>query len=90
MNLYFQNFRSSTCDFPALIVFCLQVEISKNVFVPWDRGGSMTLSGIAKRMEPQQLSALKKSCGGLQTLLKNHRHIFSILDGEVSLQVRYC
>ncbi|XP_071533082.1 probable tRNA (uracil-O(2)-)-methyltransferase isoform X1 [Panulirus ornatus] len=65
----------------------VEVEIGKNVFVPWDRGGSMTLNGIAKRMEPQKLSALKKSCGGLQTLLKNHRHIFSILHGEVTFQI---
>ncbi|XP_042207028.1 probable tRNA (uracil-O(2)-)-methyltransferase [Homarus americanus] len=65
----------------------IQVEVSKTAFVNWDRGGRMTLSDIAKRMESNQLSALKKECGGLQTLLRNHKHIFNILQREVSLQV---
>lgn len=65
----------------------VEVEISQNNFVTWDRGGRMTLSDIAKRMEPQQLLALKKECGGLQTLLKNHKHIFNILHGEANLQI---
>ncbi|XP_069165523.1 probable tRNA (uracil-O(2)-)-methyltransferase [Procambarus clarkii] len=65
----------------------LEVEISKNSFVTWDRGGSMTLGDIAKRMEPNQLSALKNECGGLQTLLKNHKHIFNISRGVANLQI---
>nr|XP_045619104.1 uncharacterized protein LOC123770980 isoform X3 [Procambarus clarkii] len=65
----------------------LKVEISKNSFVTWDRGGSMTLGDIAKRMEPNQLSALKNECGGLQTLLKNHKHIFNISRGVANLQI---
>lgn len=65
----------------------LQVEVEKDMWVEWDRGGSMTMADIAQGLETQQLQALKKECGGLQTLLKNHRHMFSLQNGQVSLQV---
>ncbi|KAK3861311.1 hypothetical protein Pcinc_032691 [Petrolisthes cinctipes] len=64
----------------------IQVEVESDVWVEWDRGGSMTMADIARGMETQQLQALKKECGGLQTLLKNHRHMFSLQNGQVYLQ----
>lgn len=34
------------------------------------------MSEISLLVEKQQLHELKSQCGGLQTLLKNHGHIF--------------
>merc|ERR1719495_1352604 len=53
----------------------------------WDGGGSITLGDLARRLGSAQLAALKKECGGLQTLLRNHKHIFAGANGQVSLQV---
>lgn len=65
----------------------VEVPSTENSILKWDRGGSIVLGDLAKRMSPRQLSALKNECGGLQTFLRNHKHIFSTLKGEVSLQV---
>lgn len=68
----------------------VEVNIGSNetpTTVAWDRGGSMTLGDLARRLDRLLLAAMKKECGGLQTLLKNHRYIFSLCDGLVSLQV---
>lgn len=65
----------------------VEVDIGSTTSVTWDRGGNINLSDLAQRLGHQQLSALKKECGGLQTLLRNHRHMFSIIQGEVSLHV---
>ena len=47
----------------------------------------MTLGDLARRLDHHLLAAMKRECGGLQTLLRNYRYIFSIFNGEVSLQV---
>jgi len=53
----------------------------------WDRGGSIAMGDLAKRMSAQQLLALKAQCGGLQTLIKNHKHIFALEKGCINLQI---
>lgn len=55
--------------------------------VVWDRGGSISMGDLVKRLSTQQLTALKAQCGGLQTLIKNHKHIFALEKGNVNLQV---
>ncbi|KAK7041982.1 tRNA methyltransferase 44, partial [Halocaridina rubra] len=64
----------------------VEVETGCLPYVVWDQGGRMNLGTLAKRLGQQQLSALKKECGGLQTLLRNHKNIFSIANGDVGLQ----
>ena len=55
----------------------------------WNCGGKLHLSEISKLLESQNndlLSALKSECGGLQTLLRNHNHIFIVIKGDVRLR----
>uniref|UniRef100_A0A0P4VVC2 tRNA (uracil-O(2)-)-methyltransferase n=1 Tax=Scylla olivacea TaxID=85551 RepID=A0A0P4VVC2_SCYOL len=65
----------------------VEVDVGDDVSVTWDRGGSIALGDLARRLDRHLLAAMKKECGGLQTLLKNYRYIFNISNGEVSLQV---
>lgn len=55
--------------------------------VVWDRGGGISMGDLVKRLSTQQLSALKAQCGGLQTLIKNHKHIFALEKGNINLQI---
>lgn len=42
----------------------------------WNRGGSLKLPEVAKLFDTETLKKLKNECGGIQTLLRNHRQIF--------------
>lgn len=54
----------------------------------WNRGGSISLSELCREIvPPDDLKLLKNECGGLQTLLRNHRYIFKIDRGVVTLRV---
>lgn len=47
----------------------------------WNAGKSLALSEISSQvLNPQLLKELKNECGGLQTLLRNHNHIFIVMD----------
>lgn len=46
----------------------------------------MTLSDLAKIVGEERLKKLKKECGGLQTLLRNHRYIFLVEKGTVGFR----
>ncbi|KAJ8933361.1 hypothetical protein NQ314_014076 [Rhamnusium bicolor] len=52
----------------------------------WNKGISLTLSDLSKKLAAEDLGQLKKECGGLQTLLRNHRYLFDIKNGKVSLR----
>merc|ERR1712062_123063 len=53
----------------------------------WNCGGKLHLSEISKILgQNDLLSALKIECGGLQTLLRNHNHIFIVIKGDVRLR----
>lgn len=52
----------------------------------WNIGGSVLLTDIAKDLNQNQLHTLKSECGGLQTLLKNHSSIFSVVRGTVEIR----
>ncbi|XP_011303763.1 probable tRNA (uracil-O(2)-)-methyltransferase [Fopius arisanus] len=53
----------------------------------WNAGGQLGLAEIAKIVTPESLKQLKNECGGLQTLIKNHSHIFQVVDGSVQFRI---
>lgn len=46
----------------------------------WRKGGSLLMGDVVGLFDKELLQELKNECGGLQTLLRNHCHIFQ---GEV-------
>ncbi|KAI4482997.1 hypothetical protein M0802_013521 [Mischocyttarus mexicanus] len=53
----------------------------------WNAGGQIDLKDIIKFIPLEMLKQLKNNCGGIQTLLKNNGHIFSIIQGKVQLKI---
>lgn len=53
----------------------------------WNAGISIHLSELVKLISADQLKQLKKECGGLQTLLKNHHYVFVVSNGIVKLRM---
>lgn len=58
----------------------------------WNLGGKVSLNDLAKLIPSDQLKALKKECGGLQTLLRNHSQIFRVVNGvvEIKAPMKWC
>ena len=54
---------------------------SKNT--EWNSGGKYHLSELSTVLDSNLLQELKSECGGLQTLLRNHNHIFIVDKGFV-------
>eukprot|EP00112_Aurelia_sp_Birch-Aquarium-sp1_P024189 Seg752.11 transcript_id=Seg752.11/GoldUCD/mRNA.D3Y31 product="tRNA uracil-O 2-methyltransferase" protein_id=Seg752.11/GoldUCD/D3Y31 len=52
----------------------------------WNCGGSLPLAEVTSLLTKGTLQELKSQCGGLQTLLRNHGHIFKVVKGEVILR----
>lgn len=52
----------------------------------WNRGGEISLETLSQKLASNDLKLLKSECGGLQTLLRNHRYIFKVIGGSVSLR----
>ncbi|XP_018027480.1 probable tRNA (uracil-O(2)-)-methyltransferase [Hyalella azteca] len=52
----------------------------------WWAGGSIELRDAAASLTAEQLRQMKQECGGLKTLLKNHRHIFLLQGSQVQLR----
>jgi len=46
----------------------------------------VTLTELANEIGVERLKKLKKECGGLQTLLRNHRYIFVVEKGTVGFR----
>eukprot|EP01147_Barroeca_monosierra_P008865 gene8865-1219_t len=44
----------------------------------WHLGGCMKMNDVAKILGSQRLKHLKSECGGVKTLLKNHRQVFEV------------
>ncbi|XP_031573877.1 probable tRNA (uracil-O(2)-)-methyltransferase isoform X2 [Actinia tenebrosa] len=60
---------------------------SKGVLLDlWNRGRSLKLPDVAKLFDNETLKKMKNECGGIQTLLRNHRHIFQVVGGVVQLR----
>ncbi|KAB0794714.1 hypothetical protein PPYR_11553 [Photinus pyralis] len=53
----------------------------------WNRGSRAPLSLVAKSLGKEDLGQLKNECGGLKTLLRNHRYIFEVAEGWVCLRL---
>lgn len=52
----------------------------------WNRGGFLVLEQAAGLLTDDMKMKMKKECGGLQTLLRNHHQVFDIANGKVSLR----
>ncbi|KAK3609488.1 hypothetical protein CHS0354_022248 [Potamilus streckersoni] len=82
----------STKDHVVKIVFdrVLNCENSSTEQLPdgrlWRRGGHVPLLEVVSLLDREILGQLKSECGGLQTLLRNHSHIFQVSCGEVQLR----
>lgn len=53
----------------------------------WNAGRCLELCEIAKSIPKDMMLRLRKECGGLQTLLKNHSHIFRVARGKVEFRI---
>lgn len=60
--------------------------IKKETGEDWNRGGGLTILDLSKEIAKEELKQLKEQCGGLQTLLRNHRYLFHIQEGVVFLR----
>lgn len=63
--------------------------VNKDDGTSWNKGGSVHLGELSKILKREDLNHLKKECGGLQTLLRNHRYIFKLEEGQVLLREPY-
>lgn len=54
----------------------------------WNRGATLPLATVVESLLKSgvELTKLKAECGGLQTLLKNHQHIFFVQGGTVRIR----
>lgn len=52
----------------------------------WNAGGCINLSELPKLLLPDELKRLKNECGGLKTLLKNHRYLFDVKKQSFTLR----
>eukprot|EP00056_Hartaetosiga_gracilis_P020310 m.18715 g.18715 ORF g.18715 m.18715 type:complete len:682 (+) comp8351_c0_seq4:46-2091(+) len=52
----------------------------------WRIGGELLLADVAKLLGKQRLKTLKSECGGVKTLMKNHRQIFQVSKNGVRLR----
>lgn len=55
----------------------------------WNAGGKLGFPELIQALNIDDLKQLKNECGGLQTLLRNHRYIFEITQGLVQLRVPF-
>ena len=53
----------------------------------WNAGRCLELRKVAESIPREAMIHLRKECGGLQTLLKNHNHIFRVAQGRVEFRV---
>ncbi|KAF7994425.1 hypothetical protein HCN44_003897 [Aphidius gifuensis] len=53
----------------------------------WNAGGQLELAKLATIIPNDLLKKLKNECGGLQTLLRNHSHVFQINNGIVQFKI---
>jgi hypothetical protein len=64
--------------------------ISKDVLLingkTWSKGGSVSLGEVAALFDRCVMQELKSEFGGLQTLLRNHSHVFQVTGGFVQLR----
>ncbi|XP_055988826.1 probable tRNA (uracil-O(2)-)-methyltransferase isoform X2 [Sorex fumeus] len=52
----------------------------------WNAGGSLPLAEVACELDRETRGQLRRECGGLQTLLRNHHQVFAVRSGQVRLR----
>lgn len=64
------------------------VHCASNILIRHGGGWTtrVTLGDLAKQIGEKKLKKLKNECGGLQTLLRNHRYIFVVENGKVGFR----
>lgn len=53
----------------------------------WNVGRQVAIGELAEQLAPEILQQMRNECGGLQTLLRNHSHIFHVAEGKVQFRV---
>lgn len=53
----------------------------------WNKGGDLQISDLVKEIPKDTLKQLKQECGGLQTVLRNHRYLFEVTNGLVRIRL---
>ena len=53
----------------------------------WNAGRCLELREVAESIPKEVMMQLRKEYGGLQTLLKNHSHIFRVAQGKVEFNI---
>lgn len=64
----------------------IQKECYESEEKKWNVGDSVAIKDLVECLPQTILKELKKECGGLQTLLRNHRYIFELEGGIVKLR----
>eukprot|EP00055_Hartaetosiga_balthica_P010015 m.41288 g.41288 ORF g.41288 m.41288 type:complete len:688 (-) comp6992_c0_seq1:2610-4673(-) len=54
--------------------------------ISWKLGGELMLPDVAKLLGGERLKRLKSECGGVKTLLRNHRQIFEVKKKSVAIR----
>ncbi|KAJ0180691.1 hypothetical protein K1T71_004095 [Dendrolimus kikuchii] len=66
-----------------ICAYLLQGSSAKNG--NWNAGKIVAINEVVQLIPPDKLKFLKSECGGLQTLMKNHHHIFLVQSGKIQL-----
>ncbi|ENN75433.1 probable tRNA (uracil-O(2)-)-methyltransferase [Dendroctonus ponderosae] len=56
----------------------------------WNKGVGVAIPDLVQRIPKDVLRQLKQECGGLQTLLRNHRYLFEISNSIVRIRLPPC
>ncbi|CAH1403964.1 unnamed protein product [Nezara viridula] len=59
---------------------------SSPIIPSWREGEFVSIRDLASLLSPDRRKFLKDQCGGLQTLLRNHHHVFLVYNGKVKLR----
>lgn len=63
--------------------------LKRNSVADWNRGTSLAISSVCENLNKEDLKRLKNECGGVQTVLRNHRYLFEVDKGAVQLRLPY-
>lgn len=56
----------------------------------WNKGSGVSILELVQRIPKDVLRQLKQECGGLQTVLRNHRYLFEITNSIVRIRIPPC
>ncbi|KAK9700618.1 putative AdoMet-dependent methyltransferase [Popillia japonica] len=71
-----------------VVVKILEISVPLNAAnKAWNKGATLPFEKIVSAINKEDLKQLKDNCGGLQTLLRNHRYIFEVVNGCVKIRI---